>query len=118
MLIAYLLIAYSFIAEEKPESRFIEVKTKGTGEADWYEVDKTSTIGELKAKIQDKEGILIDTQRLIFGGKRLADNTMIKSLQTDDPETVRIHLTLESIGGGTMQNTIGGNIYIYIYIMY
>ena len=88
------------IAEEKPENRFIEVKTKGTGEADWYEVDKTSTIGELKAKIQDKEGILIDTQRLIFGGKRLADNTMIKSLQTDDPETVRIHLTLESIGGG------------------
>jgi hypothetical protein len=62
-----------------------------------FDINSTDTIYDIKYKIQEKDGILVEYQRLNFNGKQLYNERTLEDHNIQNDDTLYLYLRL--IGG-------------------
>jgi len=65
-----------------------------TGKEVALNVEDSDTIRKVKERLEEKEGIYPDQQRLIFGGRAMADTKTIADYQLKAGDTIHLVLAL------------------------
>lgn len=62
----------------------------GDGRSITFSITASETVGSLKSKLQEQQGIPADEQRLILGGVQLEDNRMFGDYSISEMSTLHL----------------------------